>query len=567
MARGTLGQTSGQCPATRWGRPDFRRHCALGVLLATTASVVVPAFATDSDPTDPTVMMLSELATSQNGSYRAPICVGIRGNGPRLWAHYSSIARLVEAFGPVGGAAGGSSGSISVFLAESINANPLLRDCNGRACTQGEFAARMALMYKSLEGLQTTGLIADVLAVLDLVAAIEEGGIQGLLDGDDPLSGVDALLDILQDNDLQNIINPELLTLLLQSPDPVFHANDIINGLAASLSFQVVDALPLVRPGPINFQAFANIVGRLGSFYAGYGPFQSTQTGGFLQACALPGRGMDWPAVAQLPAGDTTCGALFAELFDTYRDAFDPGVDDNRIDDPIGLYLPSLVTTSVLEGAAIDAFAAAKASYFAAQPVTLDVDWADVGFGYWGSTGDLDAVSANLATVQGDPKVDKFRSLGESAWRDIISVSPAEPGLSRALELPDGRVSAGGWSDPVPTQVLQALACERVILVNRRDGIGGFTTGVAAQLGASEDDLAEQYDLADADSGFSLSLSGADGVWCTNWDAPDTFDIPGLFAQGWDAPLETADPKLLSFPNSGTGLGIAGCTPGVAPEE
>ncbi|MFK8016892.1 MAG: hypothetical protein AB8G17_15805 [Gammaproteobacteria bacterium] len=498
--------------------------------------------------------------------YVAPICVGVRGNGPRLWAHYSSIARLVEAFGPVGGAAGGSSGSISVFLIESINANPLLRQCDGRRCTQREFQARMALLFKSLEGLQTAGLIADVLAVLDLVAAISAGDIQGLLDGDEPLEGVEALLDILQDADLQSIINPELLTLLQQSPDPVFHANDIVAGLQASLSFQVNDALPLVRPGPINFAAFANIVGRLGSFYAGYGPQQSALTQTFLEACALPGRGLSWPELSSLPAGDATCATLFADLFDTFLGAFDPDADDNRLDDPIGLYLPSLVTTSVLEGDAVDAFAQAKASYFAAQPVTLDVNFDDVKFGYWGSSADLETVTTNLNDFD-DPKSARFSSLGESPWRDIISVSPAEPGLSRALELPDGRVSAGGWSDPVPAQVLGALECDRVILVNRRDGIGGFTTGVATQLGASEQDLADQFDLTDPASGFATSLSTADGVWCTDWDAPDTFDVAGLFNEGWIAPLETADPKLLTYPNSGTGLGIAGCTPGVALDE
>lgn len=538
----------------------MRRGTLKTLLIVSALAIAAPVTANGGDPaSEPSLDFLS---TNDGALYRAPVCVGIRGNGPRLWAHYSSIARIIEAFGPVGGAAGGSSGSISVFLAESINANPLLRNCENGPCTQGEFAARMALMYKSLEGLQDTGLIADITAVIDLVAAIQAGDIQGLLDSDDPLAGVDALLDILSDSDIQNIINPELLTLLLQSPDPVFHANDIVNGLAASLSFQVVDALPLVRPGPINFTAFANLVGRLGSFYAGYGPFDEAQTQTFLSSCALAGRGMDWPGVAPLPAGDSTCGELFASLFDSYRDTFDPQADDNRINDPIGRFLPSLVTTSVLEGDAIDAFAQAKASYFAAQPVTLDVAWDDVRFGYWGNSDDLDTVADAFADAVGDPKVAKFSALGESPWSDIISVSPAEPGLSRALELPDGRVSAGGWSDPVPAQVLNALECERVILVNRRDGIGGFTTGVAMQLGATDSDLAAQYDLADPDSGFSRSLSEASGVWCTDWDAPDTFDVAGLFAEGWNAPLETADRKLLSFPNSGTGLGIAGCTPG-----
>ena len=531
-----------------------------GVLVL--AWIAAPSATADNGVDPAGEISLAQQSSNGTVGYQTPICVGIRGNGPRLWAHYSSIARIIEEFGPIGGAAGGSSGSVGVFLAESIHANPLVRNCGTRACSQGEFAARTALLYKSMEGLQDAGLIADVLTVVDLVAAIQAGDIVGLLNGEEPLAGVDALIDILTDPDIQSIINPELLTLLLQSPDPVFHANDIVNGLAASLSFQVTDALPLVRPGPINFAAFANLAGRLGNFYAGYGPFDAAQTSAFLNACALPGRGMDWPAVAQLPAGDATCGERFSLLFEAYLDAFDPANDANRLDDPIGRYLPVLATTSVLEGDAVDAFAAAKASYFAAQDVSLDVSWSDVGFGYWGSEEDLAMVEANFAGVMDDPKVAKFRALGPSPWREILSVSPAEPGLSRALELPDDRVSTGGWSDPVPTQVLSALACERVVLVNRRDGIGGFTTGVATQIGASESDLAEQFDLSDPTSGFSLSLFQADGVWCTDWDAPGTFDIPALFAEGWNAPLETSDRKLLTYPNSGSGLGIVGCTPG-----
>ncbi len=494
--------------------------------------------------------------------YDAPTCVGIRGNGPRLWAHFSSLARIVEQFGLIGGAAGGSSGSISVFVTESIHANPLLTDCDGRVCRRDEATARMALLFKSVQALESAGLIGDVQAVVRLIGLIQAGDVDGLLNGDDPPAGVDALVDILQDPDLQQIVNPEILELLLTSPDPVFHATDIVQGLQAALSFQVTDPTPLVRPGPINFAAFAEIVGRLGNFYAAYGPYDRQRGQAFMQSCALPGLGLDWPAVAALPAPGGTCGSLFASLFEAYLDDYDPQASPNRLDDPIGVYLRSLVTTSVLEGDAVDAFADARASYLAAQPVSLDVDFDDVGFGYWGRPDDLARTAAGIERF-GDAKSAKFRALGGAPWREILATSPAEPGLSRALALPDGRVSAGGWSDPVPTQVLEAAGCGRVVLVNRRDGIGGFTTGVATQLGASQADLDALYDLGDPGSGFGSALVEASGVWCTDWDAPDSFDIAALAAAGWDAPLETRDPELLGYVNAGTDLGLPGCSPGV----
>ncbi|MEO0973705.1 MAG: hypothetical protein AAFX85_11475, partial [Pseudomonadota bacterium] len=205
--------------------------------------------------------------------------------------------------------------------------------------------------------------------------------------------------------------------------------------------------------------------------------------------------------------------------------------------------------------------------YLAAEGIEWNVSFDDVRFGYWGRSADIARAQVRLANEFADFKSQRFTSLGEAAWRDILTFSPAEPGLARALELPDGRLSAGGWSDPVPTQVLVALGCEEVVLVNRRDGTGAFTTGVAELLGANPADLDALYDLADPASSFSDSLSRASGVWCTDWDAPDTFDIEGLSAQGYAAPFETSAPFFTqapeAYPDISDSLGLVGCTPGV----
>ena len=63
-----------------------------------------------------------------------PLCVGVRGNGPRLWAHFPSLARVVEAFGPIHGMAGGSSATVTGFLLESIEANPFVTQCGTSRC-------------------------------------------------------------------------------------------------------------------------------------------------------------------------------------------------------------------------------------------------------------------------------------------------------------------------------------------------------------------------------------------------------------------------------------------------
>ena len=494
------------------------------------------------------------------------VCVGIRGNGPRIWAHFSALGRITEEFGPITAAAGGSSGSISVFLFESVRANPLVSRCGRKPCSRRERAAREALLFKALQGLTDAGLTADILTLTALIATIQQQGVVALLeDPSTAAAGVTALVDILSDPAVQRLINPELFTLLAQSPDPVFHAQDIVDSLANAASFNVTDPNVFVRPGVLNFAALADLFGRLGSFLAGYGPIDRPGMKAFFKACASPGHGLDWPQVADLSAPGGTCGEAFTDLFERYVDALDSS-SRSRLDDRIGRHAPALVTTSVLEGAAVTAFESAKASYFAAEPIDdLGVDFEDVRFGYWGRRIDLRRARTLLKWFYRDAKSAKFSSLGRTTWRSILQLSPAEPGLARALELPDGRVSAGGWTDPVPSQVLRAIGCQRVVLINRRDGIGNFTTGVASLLGASPSDLDALYDLADPESGFVASLRAASGVWCTDWDAPDTFDIRALSAEGFSAPLETDDRRLLRYPNAGTGLGIPGCSVGALP--
>lgn len=489
----------------------------------------------------------------------AGVCAGIRGNGPRLWAHFTSLARIVEEFGPISGAAGGSSGSISVFLTESIHANRAVKICGGGACSALERRARIALMYKSLQGLQDAGLLDSFSTLATVIAAVQEGGVEQLLEND-PEAGVAALLDVVTDPQLQQIINPELISLLLTSPDPVFHANDILDSLANAASFAVEDTTVFVRPGLINFNAFAELVDRVASFYIGYAPYDTAGTEQFLSECAVPSLGLDWPDVQGLPAGDSTCGEKFSQLFNDFVNARTED-DRSRLDDPIGRYMRSLVTTSVLEGAAIDQFETALDAYFAAQPVNLDVNFDDVRFGYWGRRGDLRRVENRLPQTFSDEKSARFTRLGQRPWREILTRSPAEPGLSRALSLPDGRISAGGWTDPVPAQVLRAMGCRTTVLVNRRDGIGGFTNDVAEQLGATQSDRDALFDLTDPNSGFTTALSDADGVWCTDWDAPDTFDVTGLSAEGYNAPLETNNADLMEYANASTNLSISGCTP------
>jgi hypothetical protein len=154
-------------------------------------------------------------------------------------------------------------------------------------------------------------------------------------------------------------------------------------------------------------------------------------------------------------------------------------------------------------------------------------------------------------------------ALGSGPWRTALSMSPAEPGLASALPIAPGLVSAGGWPDLHPVQALRNIGCERVVYVTRRGEDSAFGRGVAKLLGATPRDDAALYDLDDPKSGFSVALSQADGVWCTDWDHVEGAEALGH--DGYTAPLllsgdalvtdsDAAHPYENARPAAGSGL-------------
>ena len=259
----------------------------------------------------------------------------------------------------------------------------------------------------------------------------------------------------------------------------------------------------------------------------------------------------------------------FAAMLGEYRTAqASQGARPARLDHSIGAVSPgsisALVSTSVLTGAAVDTFARARADYSAGAEYTLDVEFDDVQFGYWGATADLAKVESNVLGFD-DAKTAKFLSLGTATWGEALSFSPAEPGLARALEIDGTHVSAGGWSDLHPTLVLANLGCEETVYVTRRGDESGFATGVAMQLGMDAAGGTALYDL-DADSSFTASIAEADAVWCTDWNAQSPTDLAGVFSDGYGAPMESSSPFFTQAPDPYAqirdDLALRGCSPG-----
>jgi hypothetical protein len=497
------------------------------------------------------------------------LCAAVRGNGERIPAHFASLARIIEHYGMLDGIAGGSSGSVTSFLYESIAISPAVARCGSKPCSAPRRAARAALLFKSLEGyLEVVASGPEASALRHLMPLVAELKAQGLgeLAARDVEAARDALLTLLESDDLRGLINPELVELVATSPDPAFHVRDVIAGIEKLGAFEADDVRIFLRPGLIDWDGFAELVGRVGSFYAGYGPFDQAGMDKWAAACAEPGVGKTWPEVAALPFGDGTCGAAFAGLVGDYRAALaaSPGAA-SRADDEVGRFVPVLITTSVLDGDGAEAMNAARAAYRAGQVPTLTVSFADVGFGYFGQPADVERVTANPLDLD-DLKTAKGVPLGAATWRQVLALSPAEPGLSAVRDLPDGRISAGGWSDLHPVQALESLGCERTVYVTREGGESRFAEGVARLLGMTDGERDALYDLGDAGSSYAQAIARASAVWCTDWNAGSA-DPAALARAAYAAPMETSDPFFTAarsaYPGAAAGLGKVGCTPGV----
>ncbi len=478
-------------------------------------------------------------------------CVGVRGNGQLITAHFASLSRIIEHYGLASGVSGGSSASITSFLLESVQMNPAVTRCGEEACSDAEAANRAALLLKSLQGYMVVlAGTPEAAAISQLIPVAQQAAAQDIaaLAQSDPEAALEALQDLLASEDLRELINPELLGLLQSSPNPTYHVQDIAQAITGLASFTATDPRILVRPGLIDFSGAAEKFGRIGSFYAGYGNYDAAGFEGFMQACATPGRGLSWSEVAALPVGDSgfNCGEAFGGLAVPWRADFlaNEGQYESRIDDQIGSELPALISTSVITGSSAQRWAGARDAYFAGQEeIELGVDFDDVKFGYFGAQSDLDVAARNSAEFE-DIKTSKFHPIGPASWRTALSYSPAEPGLARALELPDGTISAGGWSDLHPTLVLRNMGCDNVVYVTRTaTEIGGFADGVATLLGMDDDTRNKLYDL-DQQSSIADSIAEADAVWCTNWNDIPATDIVAVSDDSYNATLITEDPSF-----------------------
>ncbi len=491
------------------------------------------------------------------------ICAAIRGNGHYLMAHFGALARISEHYGSMYALAGGSSGTITSFLYESIRIHP---DVQG--AVDPERGLRTALLLKSVMGyiqaLEDSPEAKGILFLLDVVQRAKAAGIWQLSD-DQYQEAAQRLLEILKDDKITSLVNPAVLADLQpngkQSIETYkFKVNEITNALKAFGAFNAEDQRIFFRDGIVSFSGLASAMGRMADFYAARNVNADASLSAFITNCSsLRVQGnKNWQQVAKQSTAAGLCGDLLKTAVNNYRKPFIGGAkrQKTRADDKMGAFIPTIIPTAILYGAeAKKAHDDAFARYVFGQEPNMAIRFSDVRFGYWFPESIADHVRKNIGNFA-DERAQKFLEIGTNAsWADVMKASPAEPGLSRTVNINNDMISVGGWGDLSPVQVLKAAGCDKVIYVTRRTPESTFLVsgqpidrtkraphGVAELLNMEESDRLGLFNEADKNSSFGSALTLAGAVWCTDWNRFSDFQTEDMMNEAYDAEMVVNDP-------------------------
>jgi len=506
-------------------------------------------------------------------------CVAVRGNGEAEPAHPAALARMVEDFGMPKALAGGSSATVTQFLVEQVKVNAKASGADGERKrklqalvlkSMPEFEAAMTKDAKIADGfgMLKTFSGGDTEQIKAAIAAFSNaGGMSG-----DELKAALAKYG--------SLLNPELVRLVQKDPEKF--GPEAVQSVVKLGNFDAVgDKTLFFRPGLVDFKGVAVVLGYMADFYAGNtDDATKAKLDKFLDDCADATYHKEWMDAPE------ECRTRFQTIAADYLR--EGNFQNKALFDKVGAHGESMPTTAVLQGQGILDYEKKKQEYLngTAQDIekfSVNFD-RDIRFGYWGDRDQLSAVQRGLAPAakQGDVKAGHFRSLGAANWFEVLSTSPAEPGIANAQPIPFNTtweqvkaelakpleerwkglryrkdvLSIGGWSDLHPVSVLRATpGCDRVVYLTRQAAYGdskfgqqvfvrltGMTDKVPfwKQFGDSnpggwcEDQITAAHgdprevrkapwndvsNLCNAKSSFRRALDAADAVYCTNWDA------------------------------------------------
>ncbi|HEY8270346.1 MAG TPA: hypothetical protein VIG33_05615 [Pseudobdellovibrionaceae bacterium] len=506
-------------------------------------------------------LLISALMSVVSSGAYANYCAAIRGNGELMPAHWGAMSSIVEEQGLPAAMAGGSSASITMFLLESISLNPLPQNNSEKALLIKSFQGYLEALSQTPEGKAIQSLLSDKSAFQSIIAtspkldeALANPANKALL-----VKHLGSLQALMASEDLKEILNPEFIlyvkrTLAMaklqeDSLKPIvnYRVNQIKQAFKNFGKFDAkTDKTLFLRPGLINFASLGRILGKMADFYAGYNLQSATGkqvqqlVRNFLDLCTPESKNMTW---AELNQQRPACRQLLGGAILMYREA--KNSSQSRVNDLVGSHIPSFPTTSVLYGKAVEQFTQLYVDYQTNPDPNFGdftVNPEELRFGYWGKPADLNAIENKIRTAaeyKDDAKSQKFLSLGQAPWLNVLSTSPAEPGLSHIVALSRTELSAGGWSDLHPVMVLKAYGCEKIIYLTRKGEESPFAQGVFQRLIKADEKTVEQfYGLENLNSSMMRSQANATQIKCTDWNHFDVrADMNGLVAEAMRAPL------------------------------
>jgi hypothetical protein len=555
------------------GDGPFSFVCDIWIVLKQILCVVVPFLCPEREEFDPPTSTCplwqnpinSTPQCTRSTTATLPVCVGARGNGQRVVAHFPMLARIVEVLGPISGTAGTSSGTITMFVLDSIQSNPVVVECpmsaGGGCCGPDEQKARISFLLKSFTGVKGGLLLADDL--LSIVETLKAQTILGLLRSRSKSVAQDALttlLSILQatTTDKEPFINPEFLESLLTSSNPIAAAIDLVAATIAILTVLgtgtgSTDPKFYVRPGIINFRRVTELADLFACFYRGLHPIDFKRMQSLVADCSSRSVGLPWPEIARLSTAKGSCGDRFDDLFKDFQLARGNNAP-TMLNDRVGVNFMKIIGhDSVLTGNAVRIWKNAREEYRSKpdSPISFDIDFDDVKLGFYGQNEYMNSVEQRmLSTEFTDVDSKRFLNLGAVTWGELLVSSSSEPGLARGIEGRPGIVTVGGFSYQTPVQVLAALGCDKIIMITRpesSDPTISYRYSMNRLLGASVEELSLKYDLDNPNSTVSQGLRRQNGAVCGKWDDPDALDLLTIAQAGFDAPFYSSDACLLSL--------------------
>ncbi len=542
-------------------------------------------------------------------------CVGIRGNGEAVPAHWAALARMVEENGMPKATAGGSSATITMFMLDSMSGNVNVNAEKDAAKKRKIQALMLKSMPEFTAAMANDAKIADGFAMLKAYS----GGDPELVK-----KAIKAFSGPLSPHELENafakygkLLNPELVALVRKNPSKFGpEAAKSIKNLGKFNA--VTDDTIFVRPGLVDFKSTAVVLGKMADFYAGntdadtQAKFES-----FLGDCADLAFEKEWSDIPD-------CPARFQKIAADYLK--NGNFQNKALFQKVGTHTSTLPTTSILQGDGLRKYNELKRKYESGNfenVADFSVNFEALGeetelsLGYWGQPATLDQVDQGLQKFRdaGDLKAIKFHALGEANWFEVLSTSPAEPGIASVQRIPIGTtreqvlaelqkpisqrwislhyrsdaVSAGGWSDLHPAEVLLAQGCHPVIYLTRHATYGDSLFGqqIFIRLTGSKEQIpgwkkigdigaegwcndkiresggdpakvaktpwARISNFCNPESSLRRTLDLVDGVYCTNWDSENL----GVFSGQMRALVkDTYESPLIPTTEAGRACGL-----------